>query len=135
MKMLLVFIAVCLAVGAAALGAGYAIAGESALIQGGTAFALAFVPATATLAFVALSYRGAPDMRLMASMGGTGIRMAIGLGGGYFLTSSWPETFGIAFWYWLLVFYMGMLAFEITLIVRTQPDETNIARIPTEPRP
>ena len=124
MKTFALFTGVCLALGAAALGAGYMIGGEDALQQGGIAFALSFVPAAVTLAFVLISYRGNPEMRLMASLGGTGIRMAIALGGGYFLTNAWPETFTLGFWYWLLVFYLGMLGFEIALIVREQPETT-----------
>ena len=62
-------------------------------------------------------------MQLTASLGGSGVRMMIALGGGYLLTNAQPELFGSNFWYWILLFYLGLLAFEITLLVQRQPVE------------
>jgi hypothetical protein len=121
MMKLIVFVLGSLAFGVIALSAGYAIWGADMLIQGGTAFALAFVPGVLTFAWVVLSNRSAPDMQLLASLGGTGVRMAIALGGGYLLTAAEPQLFDTPFWYWLILFYLGLLAFEITLLVRQQP--------------
>ncbi len=121
MKSFFLFVAGGLLFGAASLGIGYAAWGDDALLQGGIAFGLTFVPAAATLAGVLRSYRANPEMQLLASLGGSGARMAVALGGGFLLTSSQPETFTIAFWYWLMLFYLGLLAFEITLVVRHQP--------------
>ena len=122
MKTLCLFIAVSLAVGAAALGAAYLSAGEETLVQAGAAFVLAFIPAAVSLAFVLFGYHGASDMKLLASLGGSGFRMAIALGGGFLLTNTQPQSFDTGFWYWLLAFYMGLLGFEIALVVRQQPD-------------
>ena len=122
MKSLVHFLGGALLFGALVLGLGYWIAGEEILLPGSVAFALAFVPAAATLAWVTFSYRAAPDMKLLASMGGSGVRMAIALGGGYFLTTYQPQYFDPTFWFWLLLFYLTLLAFEITLLVRQQPD-------------
>ncbi len=91
-------------------------------MQAGVAFALSFIPAAVSLAFVLFSYHEASDMKLLASLGGSGFRMAIALGGGYFLTSTQPQSFDMGFWYWLLAFYMGLLGFEIALVVRQQPE-------------
>ena len=122
MKSLVLFLVGASLFGAAAIGIGYAIWGEDSLLQSGIAFGLAFVPAAATLAWVTFSYRTTPDLKLMASLGGSGIRMAIALGGGYFLTSSQPDAFTMAFWNWLVLFYLVLLAFEITILVRQQPN-------------
>jgi hypothetical protein len=121
MKNLLVFTVGGLALGGIALGIGYWAWGEDALTQGGTAFGLAFVPATLTLAWVLYSYRSTPEMQLLASLGSSGMRMAIALGGGFLLTNAQPETFSTPFWFWLVLFYLALLAFEITLVIRQQP--------------
>ncbi len=121
MKSLLLFMLGSLLFGATALGLGYWIWADDALIQGGTAFSLAFVPAAATLAWIVFSYRADPDMRLMASLGGSGIRMAIALGGGYFLTTAHAQLFDNAFWSWLVLFYLVFLGLDITLLVQQEP--------------
>ena len=121
MKSLLVFALGAVLFAAAALGIGYWLGGDDALLQGAVAFGLAFVPAAVTLAWVTFSYRSTPDMKLLASLGGSGFRMAIALGGGWFLTSSQPQTFDMTFWSWLILFYLVLLAFEITILVRQQP--------------
>jgi hypothetical protein len=61
-------------------------------------------------------------MKLLACLGGSGVRMAIALGGALFLTNAQPERFGFPFYAWLVAFYMGMLGFEIALVVRKQPE-------------
>jgi hypothetical protein len=121
MKTLVLFIVGAVLFGAVALGVGFLLTGAEALVQGGTAFALAFVPAAGTLAWVLTSYRTVPDMQLLASLGGSGVRMAIALGGGLLLTTLRPETFALPFWCWLSLFYLGLLGFEMTLLVRQQP--------------
>lgn len=123
MKSVGLFVGGSLLYGAVALGLGFALAGEDILLEASIAFVLAFVPAAATLTFVVVSYRSTPDMQLTASLGGSGVRMMIALGGGYLLTNAQPDYFGPGFWYWLLLFYLGLLAFEITLLVRNQPAE------------
>ena len=124
MKSLVLFVVGALVFGAVTLGIGYWLGAIDVLLQGAAAFALAFVPAAGTLAWVILSYRSAPDMRLLASLGATGFRMAIALGGGWFLTSSQPQIFDMTFWWWLILFYLVLLAFEITILVR-QPVQKN----------
>ena len=122
MKPLLLFIVGALLFGAVSLGLGYLVWEDAALIQGGVAFGLAFVPAAATLAWVIWSYRTVPDMRLIASLGGSGVRMMIALGGGYVLTNTYAETFKVEFFFcWLAWFYLVLLFFEMALLV--QQDE------------
>ena len=128
---LLLFIVGALLFGAATLGVGYLVWGEGTLMQGSVAFALAFVPAAGTLAWVLWSYRHEPEMRLMAGLGGSGVRMIVALGGGYFLTNTYPETFGFEFFSWLALFYLAFLFFEMALLVQqdnkmNQPVQTNL---------
>ena len=117
MRSLVFFICGALLFGALSLGIAYAVGNEETLVQGGVAFGLAFVPAALTLGWVVYSYRSTPDMQLMASLGGSGVRMAIALGGGLFLTSTQPHVFATPFWSWLVLFYLVLLGFEITLLV------------------
>jgi hypothetical protein len=121
MKCLLLFICGGLLFGAAALGIGYWLGNQDTLLQGGVAFALTLVPAAVTLAWVVFSYRSAPEMHLLASLGGSGVRMAIALGGGFFLTNTQPQLFDTLFWCWLVLFYLVLLGFEVALLVRQQP--------------
>jgi hypothetical protein len=121
MKTLLQFVAGALLFGAMALGIGYAVWPEDVLLQGVVAFGLAFVPAALTVAWVVYSFRAAPDMQLIAALGGSGIRMMIALGGGFLLTSARPQLFEQPFWIWLVLFYLSLLGFEIALLVRQQP--------------
>jgi hypothetical protein len=121
MKSFLLFAVVGLVFGGIALGLGFFLWSEVALVQGAAAFGLTFVPAVLTLAWALYSYRSTPELQLMASMGGSGVRMAIALGGGFLLTQSHPETFDGSFWFWILTFYMTFLAAEIAVILRQQP--------------
>lgn len=121
MKNLVVFIIGGLAVGAIALGVGYFTWGDDAVTQGATAFGLTFVPAALTLAWVLYSNRSTPEMQLLASLGSSGVRMAIALGGGFLLTNAQPEIYSTPFWFWLVLFYMVLLGFEIALVIRQQP--------------
>ncbi|MBM3994518.1 MAG: hypothetical protein FJ303_10260 [Planctomycetes bacterium] len=121
MRSLILFVSVGLAFGAAVLGLGYSAGGDEILLEGAVGFGLAFVPASIALGWVIYSCQAAPEMQLMASLGGSGVRLAVALGGGLLLTRSLPQYFGNALWIWLLLFYLALLAFEITLLVRGQP--------------
>ena len=123
MKSLVVFVAGALIFGAGALAIGYAIGEDDALVQGGAAFGLTFVPAAGTLAWVVFSYRTTPQLQLMASLGGSGLRMAVALGGALLLTTNHPARFDTPLWYWLVLFYLVFLSFEITILVRQLPKQ------------
>lgn len=124
MKRLLLFIVGALLFGAVALGLGYSVWGEDSLLQGGAAFGLAFVPAAGTMAWVIHSYRAVPEMRLLASLGGSGVRMMIALGGGFLLTNTYADTFQFEFYCWLALFYLVLLCFEMAVLVQ-QEDKLN----------
>jgi len=121
MKPTLLFIAGALALGAATLGAGYGLWGEKALIEGAGAFALTFVPAAIALGWVMHAGRKEPEMRLMAWLGGSGIRMGVALGGAYILREMLPQQFGDPILWWLVFFYPVFLASEIAILLRLQP--------------
>jgi hypothetical protein len=121
MKRLLVFLAGSTLFGIAALGLAYAMGGTEHLIQAATALGLTFVPAAVTLGWVLWSYQSDPGMMLLASLGASGIRMAVALGGGYFLAQVYPNDFDTPFWLWLALLYPVFLAFEIALLVRQDP--------------
>jgi hypothetical protein len=120
MKSVVVFTVAGLLFGLAALGVGYGFGDDRLLLQGAVAFGLAFVPAAATLAWVSLSYQADHQMILLASLGGSGIRLAIALGGAWMLANWQPDTFTGTFWLWLILFYLVLLTFEITILVRQQ---------------
>jgi hypothetical protein len=117
MRSLVFFICGALLFGTLTLGIGYWVGNDDTLLQGGVAFGLAFVPAALTLGLVVYSYRSTPELQLTASLGGSGLRMAVALGGGVFLTNTQPHLFGTPFWSWLVLFYLVLLGFEITLLV------------------
>jgi hypothetical protein len=121
MKSLLLFAIGALSFGTLSLGVGYLLWDVDALVQGGAAFALAFVPAVVTLAWVSYSCRSAREIQLLASLGASGVRMAVALGGGLLMTQLQPQRFDIPFWCWLALFYLTLLGFEISLLVRQQP--------------
>lgn len=112
----------------AALGIGYVNGGDEALVQGGAAAGLTLVPAAITLAWILWSYRKDSSMMLLASLGASGFRMFIALGGGFYLTQTYPNQFETAFLFWLALFYLVFLALEITLLVRQQPKTDGSAK-------
>ena len=128
MKSLGLFFAGALLFAGISLGIGYGVAGDDIVVQGSAAFGLTFVPAAFTLAWVLFSFRSAPELQLLASLGGSGLRMAIALGGGFFLTNTQPQTFGNPFWSWLILYYLVLLAVEITLVVRQAPKPNGSAK-------
>ena len=122
MKTMAAFLVGGLAVGGSGAAVGYAWGGADAVLPAAAGFALAFLPAAVTLAWVTWTYRSTPEMQLLASLGGSGVRMAVALTGGYFLTSGDLPVFEMSFWYWILFFYLVLLALEIGLLVRQQPN-------------
>jgi hypothetical protein len=121
MKPLLLFVASAVAFGIVATGAGFALWGEDTLIEASVAFVLAFLPACVTLCWVLFTNQSNPEMRLMAGLGSSGVRMAIALGGWYVLMNQFPSWFGNTMAYWLVMFYMVFLVAEIAILLRLQP--------------
>jgi hypothetical protein len=121
MKSLVLFISGALLFGAGSLSIGFWFSDQETLLEGGVAFALAFVPSAGTLAWVVFSHRSAPEMQLVAALSGSGIRMIVAFGGGFLLTLALPQSFDTLFWYWLVLFYLVLLGLEIAILVWQQP--------------
>jgi hypothetical protein len=117
MKALAVLIAIPTLLWLALLGPAMMIWGEPALLQSAVALALCLVPAAATLVVVQRIGK-APEDRMLAGLGSSGVRMALVLGIGFLLFRAAPETFPVTFLYWLTLFYLVALAIEVSLLVR-----------------
>lgn len=92
--------------------------GENAVLQSSVALAICLVPALATMLWANRLWKQAPDMQLLAALGGSGIRIGATLGVGAFLYFRYPETFTAAFWGWVVLYYLVVLGLEIFLIIR-----------------
>jgi len=91
--------------------------GELAVYEITAAWALCVLPGLATT-FWALRRDMAPEMRVFAVLGGSGIRLFAALGGGMVLTELLPETITKSLWLWIGVFYLVLLTLEVLLLVR-----------------
>lgn len=47
--------------------------------------------------------------------------MMVALGGGVALVLAFPQSFDVPFWIWLVVLYLGVLALEMVVLLRTAP--------------
>jgi hypothetical protein len=92
--------------------------GETALWFSGTAALLCLLPAVGTLLWSQWSFKGSPEQRLAAMMGGTMVRMFLAGGGAMLLFSAVPKFHESAFLIWVLVFYLATLGLEVFLLVR-----------------
>jgi len=119
MKSLVLLIGGGLLAWAALVYPGWLLWGESALVHSAAAWFLCVVPGAITVAW-ALRREQTPEMRVVAVLGGSGIRLLAALGGGLVLTESLPETFTKVFWLWVGVFYIVLLTLEVLLLVRQQ---------------
>jgi hypothetical protein len=117
MKKLVVLAGCTLIIWALAIYPAWLLDGDSVWIHSLTALCLCLLPALATLAW-ALSSGDTAEPQLTTILGGSGIRLAFALGGGLLLYRTFPETFTDAFWIWMGLFYMFILALETLLILR-----------------
>lgn len=92
--------------------------GENAVLQSSVALAICLIPALATMLWANHVGQHAPDMQLLAALGGSGIRLGATLGVGTILYFQYPETFTAAFWGWVGLFYLVLLGLEVFLILR-----------------
>lgn len=102
---------------------------------GSPAFAYSLVALLMCLAPTALVawWRGgalmrSPEQRLLATLGGSGLRMATVLGGGLALASAGPHFRHASFWVWLLVFYLVTLFLELSLLLAESQPEAGAGR-------
>lgn len=90
------------------------------------ALGLCAIPTVALLLWRDRARNSSPSERLLLLLGGTGLRMAVVLGGGVTLYWSAPYFQQTSFWVWLLVFYLYLLGLEIYLILAEQREEARL---------
>ena len=95
---------------------GYLVWGEPALLHSLTALGICLVPALVTLAW-ATKPNLSPETRVLAILGGSGIRLFATLGLGLVLTKFLPESFPEIFWLWVGFFYLFTLLVEVVLLL------------------
>ena len=126
MTNLAILVGVPLALWGALLYPGWLLWGDAALLHSGVSLALCLVPAVITFAMIR-RFATTPDERLMATLGGSGVRMGASLGIGLLLHVKMADAFPAVFLYWLLVFYLVILGLEVGLLVRQPPSGPNSA--------
>ena len=102
------------------------LGGEQAVMQSTVALGLTLLPALTTLLWAKWAFRNAPEMQLLAVLGGSVFRTGIALGGAYALLRAFPDAFDNALLVLLAVFYLGILFLEIGVLVTQvqKKDET-----------
>jgi hypothetical protein len=93
------------------------LGGEAAVMQSVVALGLTLLPALATLLWAGWAFRNAPEMQLLAVLGGSVFRTGIALGGAYALMQAFPAQFDNTLLWLLAVFYLGILFIEIGVLV------------------
>jgi predicted neutral ceramidase superfamily lipid hydrolase len=92
--------------------------GRMAVFQSLVAALICLLPTTATLIWGHLANRRSPEQQLALVLGGTGVRMlavlALGVAAYYVI----PDFRAMAFWIWVLVFYLITLTVEMSMLVR-----------------
>src|SRR5205823_1166464 len=91
--------------------------GELAVIHSGTAGLLCLIPGVIALLLAGL-FIHQPDQQLTVVLASTSLRMFVVLGATFLLERLAPLYYGsLAFWIWVLVFYLFTLAVETILLV------------------
>lgn len=102
----------------AALPARWLGGGDLAILYSGTAALLCLIPGVAALLWAGLS-SNQPGQQLTIALGSTSIRLFFVLGMAFLLDRTLPLYHGsLAFWIWVLVFYLLTLAVETTLLLK-----------------
>jgi hypothetical protein len=102
--------------------------GDAALIYSATAVAVCLAPAVLTFLWMELA-TFSPEQKLVAGLGGTGLRIAFVLGALFLLGRYVPYyRQHEGFWIWVLVVYMVTLILEITLLASAPPQLAQRAR-------
>ena len=93
------------------------LGGNAAFVFSAVAGLLCLVPTTATMLWCLWASQGAPEQQLLATMGGTIVRLVVVLGAGMALFHVLPYFHDRKFWLWVIAFYLLTLTLEVTLIV------------------
>jgi hypothetical protein len=95
----------------------YLLDGERGALMCSVAAALCLVPAIASFG-LCKAFGGSPELRLLAALGSTVLRMAFVLAVGMVLFFTVEEFQLGRFWVWIVVLYLATLTLEVVLIVR-----------------
>lgn len=113
-------IGICLLAWAVAAYPAYRLGGEASLVFSTVAMLLCLVPAVATFLLARLAFRGSPQQRLLANLGGNGLRMMFVLGVLLLLRLTTAYFQPMEFALWVLGFYLLSLTLEVVFLVREQ---------------
>jgi hypothetical protein len=95
--------------------------GEDALTYAGVAALLCTVPMAATLVVTNRLASRNPQMLAIGVLAATGVRMFLVLAGALALAGVDPFFGQPVFWFWLVVFYLATLAFDVGLLIAGRP--------------
>src|SRR5437870_1827338 len=96
---------------------GYLLWGQPGLLHEAVALGLCLVPALATMVWGNWP-RTSPEWRVVAFLGGSGVRLLVSLGGGFLLYHEFPDVFTKTFWIWMTAFYLFILTLEVILFLK-----------------
>jgi hypothetical protein len=88
------------------------------VLQALVAALICVVPAAGTLAWATWALGDSGENQTAAVLGGTGLRLFAVVGVGMALFFAVPTFAGVAFFVWLVFFYLVTLTFEVVLLVR-----------------
>ncbi len=95
--------------------------GTAMYVNSAIAAGLCLLPTVGVLLWVERSHGLSPQLLML---GGMGLRMTVALGAGLILYVSVPalaEQGPVAFWGWLLLYYLFSLALEVVVLVQGKP--------------
>jgi hypothetical protein len=118
-KGLVLLVATPLLLWGALIYPGWLLWGDRAIRESAVALGLCLVPAIVSY-LLSLRWANTPDKQVVAVLGGSGLRMALALGGGFLLYHRLPDWFSATFWVWMGLFYLSILALETALVLRNK---------------
>jgi len=95
--------------------------GEAAVFQSGLAALICLLPTTLTLIWSNWALERSPEHQLAAVMGGTASRMLLVLAAALSVYLLVPMFREMAFWVWVLAFYLYTLTAEMILLGKPAP--------------
>lgn len=97
------------------------LGGESGVVFSSVAGVICLVPTVVTMSWCLATSREAPEQRLIAVLGGMGVRLVVVLGAGMVLFHALPYFHYRTFWIWVIVFYLFSLTLEVGLLSTRPP--------------
>lgn len=108
------------------------LGGETALVHSAVAMSISLLPAVVTLVLANWAFSQAPEQQLLMILGGSGIRMMVVLTVCLLLSTYAPYFQPLAFWIWVLLFYLFVLGLEVVLLVLGRSAAEQPAALPGE---